>query len=245
MTARRMSRIAENLQAVRDRIAAAAKRSGRTAEDVTLVAVTKYVDLMAIQALVEAGCTELGESRPQALWSKAAAIGDWLREARPPQAREVRWHMIGHLQRNKVEQTLPLVSLVHSGDSLRLITALDQAASKIGRKASVLIEVNVSGDETKHGFRPDEIEPLLPQLAALEHVAIPGLMCMAAREGDEDVARRNFVQLRELRDRLRKDAPARISLDELSMGMSDDYEIAIEEGATIVRVGSALFEGID
>jgi pyridoxal phosphate enzyme (YggS family) len=237
-----VERLRENLAAVRRRIGDAAQRSGRTADQVTLVAVTKYVGDDVVRALVEAGCRELGESRPQALWAKAAALAGSLTTGQGTPA--VRWHLVGHLQRNKVDQTLPHVSLIHSADSLRLLTAIDEAATKQGRATPVLIEVNVSGDDTKHGYSPTAMETLLPALAALRHVEIRGLMCMAAREGDLDQARRNFADLRNLRDRLAKIVPSNVALRELSMGMSGDFEIAIDEGATIVRIGSALFEGV-
>jgi hypothetical protein len=224
--------IAENVAAVRGRMAAAAVRAGRPAEDVRLLAVTKYVGLDEIRALVAAGCTDLGESRPQQLWDRAAE----LREL------PVRWHMIGHVQRNKVERTLPLAAMIHSLDSPRLAEAIDEAAGRMVRKMPVLLEVNISRDPAKHGFAPEEIEPILPALIALEHIEIRGLMCMAGLEGDADAAHRDFSGLRTLRDRLQASCPVAVRLDELSMGMSGDYEIAIEEGATIVRIGSALFE---
>jgi pyridoxal phosphate enzyme (YggS family) len=227
-------RIADNLARVREQIAAAAQRSGRAADSVTLVAVTKYVGLDEARALLAAGCYDLGESRPQDLWSKADALA----------GEPVRWHMIGHMQRNKVRRTLPHVSLFHSGDSQRLLAALDQTSAELSRRTPVLLEINVSGDKSKHGFAPQELEPLLPQLAELNHLEIRGLMCMAGLEGGRDQARADFSRLRELRDQLKPIAPPTISLDELSMGMSDDFDVAIEEGATLVRVGSALFEGL-
>ena len=198
-----------------------------------LVAVTKYVGPDEIRALVAAGCTDLGESRPQQLWERAAELRDL----------PVRWHIIGHIQRNKVERTLPLVAMVHSLDSLRLAETIDAAAGRIAsNRVPVLLEVNISREPAKHGFAPEEIEPLLPKLIELEQIDIRGLMCMAGLEGGGDEARRDFAGLRTLRDRLQAGCPATVRLDELSMGMSGDYEIAIEEGATIVRIGSALFE---
>jgi hypothetical protein len=224
-------RLAENLAEVRRRMAAAAARSGRRAEDVRLVAVTKYVGAAEIRALIAAGCDDLGESRPQQLWERAAEITELA----------VRWHMIGHMQRNKVERTLPLVSLIHSVDSLRLAESIDAAAGKFARRVQVLLEVNISGEPAKHGFAPAEIEPLAPRLADFQHVEVRGLMCMAGMEGGGAEARRDFAGLHALRDRLQANSPAAFRLPELSMGMSGDYEIAIEEGATIVRVGSALY----
>jgi len=228
------TRLGENLACVGDRIAAAAHRSGRQPSDITLVAVTKYVDANIVPHLVTVGCTDLGESRPQELWSKAESLTD----------SPVHWHLIGHLQRNKVERTLPLVSLIHSVDSLRLANAMHESAAKSQRRTGALIEVNVSGDTAKHGFAPRGIEPLLPKLAGLNQIEFRGLMCMASPEGDLEAARRQFAELRRLRDHLRSVAPPNTDFNELSMGMSGDFEIAIEEGATIVRIGSALFEGI-
>ena len=232
------SQLLANLAKVRANIAAAASRSGRREGDITLVAVTKSVSADVAQMLVRAGCRDLGESRPQELWAKAESINSKL----PDNA--VRWHMIGHLQRNKVRRTLPLVSLVHSVDSLRLLAEIDRESQALKQIAKVLIEVNISGDQTKHGFDPGEVEPQLPNLAKFEHVAVEGLMCMASREGDLDQTRREFASLRKLRDRLQKVAPPNVKLTDLSMGMSGDYEIAVEEGATLVRIGSALFGGL-
>jgi hypothetical protein len=208
--------------------------SRRTARDVTLVVVTKYVGLEEARAVVAAGYRQLGESRPQSLWQKAEALVD-------PQ---VQWHLVGHLQRNKVRRTLPLVHLIHSVDSLRLLKAVDDEAAQLERRCSVLLEVNVSGDVEKHGLKPDEVAPLLERMADYPHVELRGLMTMASRTGGAAVARRNFAELRELRDRLRASVPEGASLVELSMGMSGDFEEAIREGATIVRVGSAVFEGL-
>jgi hypothetical protein len=242
------SRLPENLAAVRGRIALAARRSGRIADDITLVAATKYIGVDAARQLVTAGCRDLGESRPQELRAKAEALGklagENIPDRRPPVEQSVRWHLVGHLQRNKVERTLPLVSLIHSGDSLRLLEAVDQAAAKLARRIPMLIEVNISADAAKHGFKPSEVEPALATMATLPALEICGLMCMASREGDLAQARREFAALRELRDRLQREAPSNVAFRELSMGMSGDYEVAIEEGATIVRIGSALFEGV-
>jgi PLP dependent protein len=226
-----LQQIAANVAEVRGRMAAAAARAGRAAEDVRLIAVTKYAGPGQVRALLAAGCTELGESRPQQLWERAAALAE----------HSIRWHMIGHLQRNKVERTLPLVAMIHSIDSLRLAHAVDAAAGASDRRMPVLLEVNVSGEASKHGFTPAEIEPLAEPLLELKHIELRGLMCIAGLDGGDEQARRDFAQLRTLRDRLQAACGDRARLDELSMGMSGDYEIAIEEGATMVRVGSALF----
>jgi PLP dependent protein len=225
-------RIRENLARVREGISRAAQRSGRAPEQVRLVAVTKYVDEPEIRALVDAGCTTLGESRPQQLWQRAETFRDL----------PIQWHFIGHLQRNKAKRTLPLVAMIQSVDSLDLALVLERTAVEAGRRLPILVEVNVSGERAKHGFAPETLESSLEQLAGCGHLEVCGLMCMAGLEGGGDRARADFSALRELRDRLRCRCPESIRLDELSMGMSGDYEVAIEEGATIVRIGSALFE---
>ncbi len=227
--------IADNLGRVRQQIADAATRSGRDVSDIALVAVTKYVDVDAVQALLDLGCNDLGESRPQELWRKAEALS----------AANVRWHFIGHLQRNKVRRTLPHVTLLHACDSLRLLDEIDRTAGDSASDVKVLLEVNISGDASKHGFRPAEMPSVIESLSGFKHVQICGLMGMASLTGTIADARREFESLRLLRDSLVKSLPAGVELNELSMGMSGDFEVAIEEGATIVRVGSALFEGLD
>jgi len=228
------TQLRENLDRVRETIAEAAKASGRVADDVCLIGVTKYVDTATTAALLEMGCRDLGESRPQQLWSKSEALAD----------QSPRWHMIGHLQRNKAKRTIPLLSVLHSGDSLRLLQAAHDEWPH-SQPLPALIEVNISGDAAKHGFAPTEIAPALRQIAALSHLKIVGLMGMASREGGRDQAQQDFTALRELREKLQVDCPDEITLDELSMGMSHDFDLAIREGATKVRVGSTLFEGVD
>lgn len=236
-------RIAENLATLRGRVATAARSCGRTVGEITLVAVTKSVGADVAAAVVEAGCTDLGESRPQELWSKAAALAPGATRVWPVHA-PVRWHLVGHLQRNKIRRTLPLVHLIQSVDSRRLLDALHDEAGKLARPATVLLEVNISGDATKTGLGPEALEPILAEAGRWPHVSIRGLMGMASLEGGIDAARRDFERLRALRDRLAGNLPPNASLRELSMGMSADFEAAIERGATIVRIGSALFEGV-
>jgi pyridoxal phosphate enzyme (YggS family) len=221
------------LDAVEQRLHAACRRAGRDRRDVTLVAVTKLVPVAVAAVLPELGLVDLGENRPQELWRKAAAL-----------PASVRWHLIGHLQRNKVERTLPLVHRIHSADSLRLLHALEQEASRRQTPVPVLLEVNVSREANKHGFAPDEVPDLAPALAALRHVRVDGLMTMAALEEDPQRCRPTFVQLRNLRDRLGALLGPGHPLDQLSMGMSNDFEVAVEEGATLVRLGTVLFEGL-
>ena len=227
--------VAENLARVRQQISDAARAAGRIADEIQLVGVTKYVGPVLTAAIVNAGCQNLGESRPQQLWDKADAMG-YL---------PIRWHMIGHLQRNKIRRTLPHASLIHSGDSVRLIEAVGRTAEELAiQHVPMLIEVNVSGDDVKHGFTPDAVESALDEISKFSCVQIRGLMGMASREGGPDAARRDFARLRELREQLLRVCPDSMSLAELSMGMSGDFAEAIAEGSTIVRIGSALFEGI-
>jgi len=219
-----------NLVAVRGRIAEAATRSGRSADDVQLVAVSKYVDSAMTQLLIEAGADVLGENRPQALDEKFQTIDD----------ANVKWHMIGHLQRNKVKKLLPQAALIHSVDSIRLIDAIDKSASEQGFVADVLLEANVSGESAKHGFAPEQLTAAFDHARMKSAINVTGLMCMAGLASDTDNVRSEFARLRELREELDS-----TDLVHLSMGMSNDFEIAIEEGATLVRVGSTLFEDVE
>ena len=226
--------IETNLAEVRERIRTSAVNSGRTTDDVTLVAVCKYFGSDITTFVVEAGCGEIGENRPQALWSKASDLA----------ALDVRFHQIGHLQRNKVRRTINCIDLLHAGDSLRLINSVSAESVKQGIVTRLLIEVNVSGDQNKHGFRPVELESVLEDIAVLPNIAIQGMMAMSGLESDAANAQREFAQLRELREGLSSCCPENVSLEHLSMGMTRDYELAIMEGATIVRIGTALFDGI-
>jgi pyridoxal phosphate enzyme (YggS family) len=239
--------IAENLHRVRERIARAAAAAGRRAEEITLVGVTKYVGAREVAELFAAGCYDLGESRPQELWKKYSELERAGASSPPssPPSPPIRWHLIGHLQTNKVRRTLPLVSLIHSVDSERLLAEINEqraTAGDSGPPICVLLEVNTSGEAAKHGLAPHDVEPLLTSAERYPHVAIRGLMTMAALEGGAAVAARNFAALRELRDALMSSVPPCVSLNELSMGMSGDFEIAIREGASLVRIGSLLWE---
>jgi pyridoxal phosphate enzyme (YggS family) len=241
--------IADNLHRVQERIARAAESASRRADEITLVGVTKYVGTKEAAQLAAAGCRDFGESRPQELWKKAEAMSGEPASAggRIVTPRPIHWHLIGHLQRNKVARTLPLVTLIHSVDSQRLLAAINEARSSPDDNrppTNVLLEVNTSGESAKHGLAPNEVEPLLAAAPNFPRIAIRGLMTMAALEGGPTVAARNFATLRDLRDRLKPNAPNGVQLNELSMGMSADFEFAIREGATIVRVGSLLWEDV-
>lgn len=224
------SLLADRLAAVDARIAAACRRAGRERSAVTLVAVTKTVPTDVAALLPRLGVADLGESRPQELWRKAEAV---------PAAR---WHLVGHLQRNKVERTAPLVALLHSVDSHRLLDILDAFGRGRGSPVPVLLEVNCSREAAKGGFAPEEIPTLGDKVMSEEGVQVEGLMTMAAYREDPEDCRATFAELRTLRDRLR--GATGLPLPHLSMGMSNDFEVAVEEGATLVRIGTTIFEGL-
>jgi pyridoxal phosphate enzyme (YggS family) len=222
-----MTSIRDNLQSVRERIATAAMRAGRSPSEVTLLAVSKTFPAELVSEALAAGQGEFGENRVQELAEKAPLLPG-----------SCRWHLIGHLQKNKVRQALQFASMIQSLDSLSLLQRINRIASEMGLAPEILLEVNISGEESKFGIHPDEAESLLE--APREGPArCLGLMTMAPLQASEKELAAVFVGLRQLRDRLA--ASSGIALPELSMGMSGDFEIAIAEGATIVRVGSAIF----
>jgi pyridoxal phosphate enzyme (YggS family) len=225
--------LASNLASVRERIAAAERRSGRPAGSVTLVGVVKTLPAEAIAAAVALGLTDLGENRVQEAESHQRTVA---RGA-------ARWHMIGHLQRNKAGKALELFDVVHGVDGTELAVALDRRALEAGRRLAVLIEVNVSGEASKFGIAPQGAAALAEVVAPLANLQLRGLMTVGAPVARPEDARPGFARLRELRD----ETARRLGqpLPELSMGMSGDYEIAVEEGATLVRVGTALFGARD
>jgi len=233
-------RCRRNLAAVRDRVAAACRSAGRDPGDVRLVGVTKYVSAESTRMLLDAGCLDLAESRPQSLWAKATALAD--------HAPAPRWHLIGHLQRNKLRRTLPLLTLLHSLDSVRLLDAIEADAVATGLVCDALVEVNLAGDPGRTGVMEADVPAVLEAAGRSPHVRVMGLMGMAAvPDGDDSgaAARRQFAKLRELRDELVGRLPTATGLRELSMGMSGDFVEAILEGSTLVRIGSALWEGIE
>lgn len=226
--------IAQNLGQIRNDIEAACARADRSPGSVQLVAVTKYADLDWVRDLIELGETQLGESRPQQMCQRVDELSG-----------DVRWHMIGHLQRNKVDMVIPAAEVIHSVDSLRLLRKIDSSAATLGKRQRVLLEVNVSGEDSKDGFSPVDLKSNQAEILDLQHVDIQGLMTMAPHSDDKETTRPFFRQLRELRDDLAANSDGRLSLPELSMGMSGDFEIAIEEGATLIRIGSRIFEGLE
>ncbi len=219
--------IRDRLLLVQDRIRAAASRVGRQASSVTLVAVSKAMPLDVIREGVEAGVTILGENRVQEARDKIAAL--------PGVAR---WHLVGHLQTNKAKLANQLFELIHSLDSLKLARILDRLGQELAKPMRCLIEVNLGGEQSKSGMTEDGVRPLLEGAAGLRHLRIEGLMAIPPLLPDPEQIRPYFRRLRTLRDKLRDEG---FALDELSMGMTHDFEVAIEEGATLVRIGTAIF----
>ena len=221
--------LAERLARVRERIERARERAGRS-DAVTLVAVTKTHPPELVRAAIAAGVTDVGENRVQELAEKVAAVG---RAA-------ARWHLIGHLQRNKVGRALPLFELLHSRDSVRLAQALATEAVKTCATVRALVEVNSAGEESKEGFPAAEVTDRVGELAALPGIELLGMMTMAPFTDDQAVVRRAFRATRELCEQAARQVPG-FRAEHLSMGMSNDFETAVEEGATLVRVGSSIF----
>lgn len=220
--------IATNIQEVRRRIADAAESVGRSPEEVTLVAVTKTRTPDEVRQAVEAGLTIFGENRVQEAKSKYRLLPD-----------DLTWHMVGHLQRNKAKDAAAIFDCIHSLDSVRIADEVEKQSAALGKIMDVLLEVNVSGEEAKFGLKPEEVEGVVRHVAGLPHLRLRGLMTMAPFVDDAETVRPVFRGLRELRDRLNDAGICRLT--ELSMGMTQDYAVAVQEGATIVRIGSAIF----
>jgi len=222
--------VRDNIEGIHERIATAAKRGGRDPASVKLMAVTKTVDDERIQAAIDAGITLFGENYVQEAKRKIELMG-----------RDVSWHMIGHLQSNKAKYAVKLFDMVHSVDRISLAEELNRRAANVRITMDILVEVNVSGEESKEGVPREEAIELVENMAGLDNLAIKGLMTMPPWFDDPEDARPYFIRLRELRDEIiAKNIPG-VAMTELSMGMSGDFEIAVEEGATIVRVGTAVF----
>lgn len=223
--------VAANLQSVRNRIARAAEQAGRPAQSVRLVLATKTVSPERILEALDAGHRDLAENKVQEGRAKAVALA----------GRHLRWSMIGHLQTNKVKDALRFVDEVQSLDRLSLAKALDRYLQRLGRSVDVLVQVNTSNEATKYGLPPEDAVPFLREMRAFSCLRICGFMTLARFTPDVDEVRRCFRRLRAVRDRARQSAPQGAALQELSMGMSGDFEVAIAEGATIVRLGQAVF----
>lgn len=222
-----MSTIRENLLQVMERIKRAAQRAGRDPQEIKLVAVSKTVEVSRIKEAIDAGVSILGENYVQEAKKKIEEIG-----------RQVEWHFIGHLQTNKAKYAVQLFDMIHSVDTLPLAEELNRRAEKEGQVIKVMIEVNLSGESTKFGTEEEKVFELAKKIFELRNLSLVGLMTMPPYFESPEMSRPYFIKLRQLKERLGKEG---IPLKELSMGMSNDFEIAIEEGATYVRVGTAIF----
>lgn len=238
------AKIEANLSRIRDNVADACARSGRDPEGIGLVAVTKAVDFDAVKLLLDAGVTSLGENRVQQLVERADAMEDHLARRRNELPAPVAWHMVGHLQRNKVRHVLdvPRLAMIHSVDSLRLAEEISSRAGRAGQTVRVLMEVNCSQEEQKHGVAVGAATHLAEMIAGFESLRLCGLMTMAPLVDDPENARASFARLRELFEEMQAEKIGGDDFRVLSMGMSQDYPVAVEEGATLLRIGTALFE---
>jgi pyridoxal phosphate enzyme (YggS family) len=223
-----MVSIAENLERVREQITQAAAKAGRAVNEIELVAITKTHPAEKVREAVEAGHTVFGESRVQEARAKI-----------PELPSNLRWHFVGHLQKNKIRHALPLFELFHGVDSLALAQEMNRIAAEDGGRPRVLLEVNVAGEGSKFGFNAETLRAEIGSLLALSRLSIEGLMCIPPLAEEAEASRKFFVQLRELRDSLEKEFD--VNFPHLSMGMTQDFSIAVEEGATLVRVGTAIF----
>jgi pyridoxal phosphate enzyme (YggS family) len=241
------SALAERLDEVNERIAAACARAKRDRGEVTLIAVTKTASPEQVREIVQLGVGDLGESRVQVLTQRAAQINEFYQrrvahgESGLPS--RLRWHMIGHLQRNKVKPILPLVSCIHSVDSLRLAEEIDTHAARIERRIPVMLEVNAGDESGKFGVAVGAAVHLAEQIDSMSHLQLVGLMSMAPQVEDPETVRPVFARAREVFEEMKWHKIGGTSLRHLSMGMSNDFEVAIAEGATMVRIGSLLFGG--
>jgi hypothetical protein len=224
-------RITENLNSVITRIAAAAASAGRAPSDIRLVAVSKTFGLAYVEAAVAAGLHDLGENKVQEALLKQAATSTL----------QINWHLIGHLQSNKVRKAVVAFDWIHTVDSVNLLQRLDRAAAECGRSPALLVQVDLAGEATKQGAPEPEVRRIIDAAGTCQAVEVRGLMVLPPWSQDPEATRPYFRRLRQLRDELRATGPERSRLDQLSMGMSHDFEVAVEEGATMVRVGTGLF----
>ena len=226
--------VEKNLTELQERIESACSRSIYNQESVELVISTKYVDADIIRILSELGVPCIGENQLQATERKKEGLNDL----------DLRWHMFGHLQRNKVKKAVSIFDLIHSVESVTLAKEINKESEKLGKNTRILVEVNVSGEETKYGLSPEETIPFLCEINNLESIKVEGLMTMMPIVDDPETCRPMFKELRELSERIRDENIQNVEMNILSMGMTQDFEVAIEEGANLVRIGSAVFEGI-
>jgi PLP dependent protein len=225
-----LASIRENLQQIQERIAAAAERAGQDASAIQVVAVSKTKPVRLILEAIDAGVTDIGENRVQEARDKFEQID-----------LPIRWHLVGHLQRNKIRQALEIFNLIHSVDSLRLLEEIDGRSAQLNRRTDVLVQVNTSGEASKFGLPPDAVLDFMEKAVNSTNVHIRGLMTIGAFLPDPEAVRPSFVQLRRLQEKIRDQQFPGIEIEYLSMGMTSDFEVAIEEGANLIRIGTAIF----
>ncbi len=225
-----MSEIIENIQEIEKKIAAAAARAGREKEDILLLAVSKTIDVPRIKEAVEYGLTSLGENKVQEIIDKYEPMGEG-----------IQWHLIGHLQTNKVKYIIDKVKLIHSVDSLKLAKEISKRAAQKDVTANILIEINIANEDSKFGVKPENTENLIREISSLEHICVKGLMTVAPFVENPEENRQYFRHMKELLVDINAKKIDNVNMNVLSMGMTGDYEVAIEEGATIVRVGTGIF----
>ena len=225
--------IAQNLELIEEKLTAAAQKSGRKREDILMLAVTKTIDIPRIKEAVALGCKQLGENRVQEITAKYDEIPG------------VEWHLIGHLQTNKVKYIADKVKLIHSVDSLKLGEEISKRSAQAGRVMDVLVEVNMAAEESKHGVAPDEAEALAEALGKLPNICVKGLMTVAPYDPVPENNRVYFKQMKQLFDQIKSKNYDNVDMQHLSMGMTNDYEVAVEEGADIVRIGTGIFGARD
>lgn len=240
-----MAKISDRLKSIKDDIASACSRVGRDPGRITLVVVTKSADFESVKEVIKLGHCDFGENRVQQLKKVSAQVDEFIQDSDDNllAAGDIKWHMIGHLQRNKVRQVLPIASLIHSVDTLRLAEEINTSAAKLNLCPKVLLQVNTSKESQKYGVPVGAAVHLVEQIETLPNIQLCGLMTMAPLTHNKDVVRACFVRARELFIEMRGEKIAGPNFTEISMGMSSDYEIAVEEGATILRIGSAIFAG--
>ena len=239
-----MNRIADNLAHVKERIAAAAERSGRDADSIKLITVTKGRSVQEIQSVLRAGVNRIGENRVQEAQQKYNPINSYLHEEGQAGSPSYEWHLIGHLQRNKVKPALEMFSLIHSVDSVRLLAEISRRAEGRQQQAEILIQINTTGEASKFGLDPNDVHNFFEESLAYPGARIVGLMTMGRFSPSAEANRPAFALLRTIAEKIVDTSYPDITIQYLSMGMTNDFEVAVEEGANIVRIGRAIWEGL-
>ena len=225
-----MQTIKNNLKIINEKIRKAASRANRNSEEIKLVAVTKTATTEQIKEVISAGVKIIGENKVQEAKEKYQIL-----------SADIEWHLVGHLQTNKVKYAIEIFDLIHSVDSIKLAKEIDRRSLQFGMITNVLVEVNVSGEETKYGIKPEEVEPFLKEISEFSRIKVRGLMTIAPIAEDQEEVRPYFRKLRELSEEIKSKNLKNVKMDYLSMGMTEDFEVAIEEGANMVRIGRGIF----